>query len=262
MALQKQASHLSNMETWRQWKEEKSPEARKQLLENYLPLVDFVSNRLANGMPQNVTKDDLASHGILGLMDAIDKFDYLRGLQFETYASWRIRGAIIDGLRQGDWVPRSVREKAKRIEDAYQKLEQQYLRSVTDEEISSYLQVSENEFQTMLQDITLTTLCSIDEPIKEEESETRLSLLIDETSKNPEYKVNEIFLKESLAKAIDRLTEKERTVVSLFYYEDLSLSEIAEVMSLSPSRISQLHSKAILRLRGSLGRFKMQLLNE
>lgn len=261
MALQKQ-SHLSNMEIWRQWKEDRSPEARKQLMEFYLPLVDFVSNRLANGMPHNVSKDDLASHGILGLIDAIEKFDYLRGLQFETYASWRIRGAIIDGLRQGDWVPRSVREKAKKIEEAYQKLEQQYLRSVTDEEISSYLQVSETEFQSMLQDITLTTLCSIDEPIKEEESETRLSLMIDETSKNPEYKVNELFLKESLAKAIDRLTEKERTVVSLFYYEDLSLSEIAEVMSLSPSRISQLHSKAILRLRGSLGRFKVQLLNE
>ncbi|MBO9610801.1 MAG: FliA/WhiG family RNA polymerase sigma factor, partial [Paenibacillaceae bacterium] len=205
---------------------------------------------------------DLSSFGIMGLIDAIDKFDYKRGLQFETYASWRIRGAIIDGLRQGDWVPRSVREKAKKIEDAYQKLEQHYLRSVTDSEISSYLQISENEFQQMLQDIAVTSICSIDDPIREEDSETRLSLLIDEKAKNPEYKVNEFFLKESLAKAIERLTEKERTVVSLFYYDDLSLSEIAEVMSLSPSRISQLHSKAILRLRGSLGRFKSQLFHE
>ncbi|GIP33093.1 FliA/WhiG family RNA polymerase sigma factor [Paenibacillus sp. J2TS4] len=261
MAVQKQ-SHLSNMEIWKRWKEESSLEAKQQLMESYLPLVDFVSNRLASGMPGSVSKDDLASHGVMGLIDAIEKFDHMRGLQFETYASWRIRGAIIDGLRQGDWVPRSVREKAKKIEEAYQKLEQEKLRSVTDEEISSYLQVTEKEFHTMLQEITLTTLCSIDEPIKEEESETRLSILVDETSKNPEYKVNEFFLKETLAKAIDRLTEKERTVVSLFYYEDLSLSEIAEVMSLSPSRISQLHSKAILRLRGSLGRFKVQLLHE
>ncbi|WP_135547197.1 FliA/WhiG family RNA polymerase sigma factor [Paenibacillus cymbidii] len=255
-------SHLSNVELWKQWKEDQLVQAKKELIEFYLPLVDFVTGRLAIGLPKNVAKDDLSSFGIMGLIDAIDKFDYKRGLQFETYASWRIRGAIIDGLRQGDWVPRSVREKAKKIEDAYQKLEQHYLRSVTDSEISSYLQISENEFQQMLQDIAVTSICSIDDPIREEDSETRLSLLIDEKAKNPEYKVNEFFLKESLAKAIERLTEKERTVVSLFYYDDLSLSEIAEVMSLSPSRISQLHSKAILRLRGSLGRFKSQLFHE
>lgn len=255
-------SHLSNVELWKQWKEDQIVQAKKELIEFYLPLVDFVTGRLAIGLPKNVAKDDLSSFGIMGLIDAIDKFDYKRGLQFETYASWRIRGAIIDGLRQGDWVPRSVREKAKKIEDAYQKLEQHYLRSVTDSEISAYLHISENEFQQMLQDIAVTSICSIDDPIREEDSETRLSLLIDDKAKNPEYKVNEFFLKESLAKAIERLTEKERTVVSLFYYDDLSLSEIAEVMSLSPSRISQLHSKAILRLRGSLGRFKSQLFHE
>lgn len=119
----------------------------------------------------------------MGLIDAIEKFDYERGLQFETYASWRIRGAMIDGLRQGDWVPRSVREKAKKIEEAYQKLEQQYLRSVTDAEMSAYLQVSEGDFQQMVQDIAVTTVCSIDDPIREEEAETRLSLLIDEKAK-------------------------------------------------------------------------------
>lgn len=255
-------SHLSNIEVWKQWKEEGKLQAKQTLIENYLPLVDYVSNRLAIGLPKNVSKEDLNSCGIMGLIDAIEKFDYERGLQFETYASWRIRGAIIDGLRQGDWAPRSVREKAKKIEEAYHKLEQQYLRSVTDAEISAYLQVSENEFRQMVQDIAVTTICSIDDPIKDEESETRLTLLVDETAKNPEYKVNEFFLKETLAKAIDRLTEKERTVVSLFYYEELSLSEIAEVMNLSPSRISQLHSKAILRLRGSLGRMKVQLFQD
>jgi RNA polymerase sigma factor for flagellar operon FliA len=251
--------HLSNMELWRQWKEDGILQAKKNLIEQYLPLVEFVTNRLAIGLPKNVSKDDLYSHGIMGLIDAIEKFDYRRGLQFETYASWRIRGSIIDGLRQGDWVPRSIREKAKRIEDAYQKLEQKYMRSVTDKEMSEYLEVSETEFNQMIQDIAVTSVCSIDDPIREEESETRLSLLIDDKAKNPEYKVNEFFLKETLAKAIERLTEKERTVVSLFYFDDLSLSEIAEVMSLSPSRISQLHSKAILRLRGSLNRFKVQL---
>lgn len=255
-------SHLANIELWKQWKEQGATYARQALIENYLPLVDYVSGRLAIGLPKSVSKEDLSSYGVMGLIDAVEKFDYARGLQFETYASWRIRGAVIDGLRQGDWVPRSVREKAKKIEEAYQKLEQQYLRSVTDLEISQYLQVSEQEFQQMLQDIAITTVCSIDDPIREEDSETRLSLLIDEKAKNPEYKVNEFFLKESLARAIERLTEKERTVVSLFYYEELSLSEIAEVMNLSPSRISQLHSKAILRLKGSLGRFKTQLFQD
>ncbi|MFH5183195.1 FliA/WhiG family RNA polymerase sigma factor [Paenibacillus sp. TAB 01] len=257
-----QKSHLSNMDVWKQWKEDGLISAKQSLIETYLPLVDYVSNRLSIGLPKNVAKEDLNSFGIMGLIDAIEKFDYQRGLQFETYASWRIRGAIIDGLRQGDWVPRSIREKSKKIEDAYQKLEQQYLRSVTDTEISAYLQVSEAEFQQMVQELAVTTVCSIDDPIREEDAETRLSLLIDEKAKNPEYKVNEFYLKETLAKAIERLTEKERTVVSLFYFEELSLSEIAEVMALSPSRISQLHSKAILRLRGALTRHKAQLFEE
>ncbi|MFD2613029.1 FliA/WhiG family RNA polymerase sigma factor [Paenibacillus gansuensis] len=257
--METKTSHLPNMELWKQWKEQGDTEAKKLLIETYLPLVDFVSNRLAVGLPKNVSKDDLSSYGVMGLMDATEKFDYERGLQFETYASWRIRGAIIDGLRQGDWVPRSVREKAKKVEEAYTVLEQKYLRTVTDAEVSDYLELSEKEFQHMLQDISITAICSLEDPIGEEETETRLNVLVDERAKNPESKVGEFFLKESLVKAIERLTEKERTVVSLLYYEDLSLSEIAEVMSLSPSRISQLHSKAILRLRGSLGRLKGQL---
>jgi RNA polymerase sigma factor for flagellar operon FliA len=255
-------SNPAHMDLWREWREQGQLDAKQALVEAYLPLVDYVSGRMAIGLPKTVSRDDLASYGVMGLIDATDKFDYERGLQFETYASWRIRGAIIDGLRQGDWVPRSVREKAKKVEEAYQKLEQQYLRSVTDREMSEYLQISENEFQQMLQDIAITTVCSIDEPIREEEAETRLSLLVDEKAKNPESKVGEFFLKDTLTKAIERLTEKERIVVSLFYYEDLSLSEIAEVMNLSPSRISQLHSKAILRLRGALGRMKTQLFQE
>ncbi|MFD0616739.1 FliA/WhiG family RNA polymerase sigma factor [Paenibacillus sp. GCM10027629] len=258
--LENKISHLSNYDLWESWREAGQIEAKKQLIEQYLSIVDYVSNRLAIGLPKNVSKDDLASNGVVGLIDAIEKFDYKRGLQFETYASWRVRGAILDGLRQGDWVPRSVREKSKKIEEAYQHLEQRYLRSVTDAEMSEYLEVSEKDFQQMLQDVAVTSVCSLEDPIRDEESETRLSLLIDEKAKNPDYKVNEFFLKESLVKGIEKLTEKERTVVSLFYYEDLSLSEIAEVMSLSPSRISQLHSKAIFRLRGSLDKYKSQLL--
>ncbi|MEO3945078.1 FliA/WhiG family RNA polymerase sigma factor [Gorillibacterium sp. CAU 1737] len=245
---------------WKRWKEEGDESAKKELIESYLPLVDYAAGRLAVGLPKSVSKEDLTSTGILGLIDAIEKFDYERGLQFETYASWRIRGAMIDGLRQNDWVPRSVREKAKRIEEAYQKLEQQYMRSVSDREISDFLGIKESEFHHMLQEVAVSTITSIDEPVKEDEYESKLAYLIDEKARNPDYQVHEFFQKETLSKAIDRLTEKERTVVSLFYYEELSLSEIAEVMSLSPSRISQLHSKAILRLRGSLTRLKGQLM--
>ncbi|MFX3632941.1 MAG: FliA/WhiG family RNA polymerase sigma factor [Candidatus Pristimantibacillus sp.] len=249
-----------NIQMWQAWKDDGDIEAKKRLIEQYLPLVDYVTNRMAIGLPKNVSKDDLASNGVMGLIDAIEKFDYCRGNQFETYASWRIRGSIIDGLRQGDWVPRSIREKAKKIEEAYQKLEQLYSRSVTDAEISIYLEVSEKEFTTMLHEIAITTVCSLEDPIREEESETRLSLLVDERAKNPDHKVHEFYLKDSLTSGIEKLTEKERTVVSLFYFEELSLSEIAEVMSLSPSRISQLHSKAILRLRGALAKHKDQLM--
>jgi RNA polymerase sigma factor for flagellar operon FliA len=253
-------SALTDSHLWNEWKKNGSQEAKKTLIERYLPLVDYVVGRLAVGMPRTVSRDDLCSHGVIGLIDAVDKFDPDRGLQFETYATWRIRGAVIDGLRQGDWVPRSLRDKAKKIEDAYQKLEQHYLRSVTDAEIAEYLQVSEGEFRRMLQEIAVTTVCSLEDPIKEEDPETRMSLLVDENVKNPESTVHEQFLKEALAAAIDKLTEKERTVVSLFYYEDLSLSEIAEVMSLTPSRISQLHSKAILRLKGALARYRSLLM--
>lgn len=251
--------HLTNIELWQAWREQGDIDAKKYLIENYLPLVEYVSNRMSIGLPKNVIKEDLSSHGVMGLIDAIEKFDYLRGLQFETYASWRIRGAIIDGLRQSDWVPRSVREKSKKIDEAIQVLEQRHLRTISDHEICEYLNVTEKEYAAMLQDISVSTVFSLEEPLREEESETRMSLLIDQSAKKPESTVDDVFLQESLTKAIDRLTEKERTVISLFYYEDLSLSEIAEVMSLSPSRISQLHSKAIQRLRGVLEKNKEQL---
>lgn len=257
-----QETRLSHLPIWKAWKEDGDIDAKKMLIEQYLPLVDYVVNRLAVGLPRNVARDDLSSHGVMGLIDAIEKFDPGRGLQFETYASWRIRGSIIDGLRQSDWVPRSVREKAKKLEEAYQTLEQQYLRSVSDEEICAYLGLSEQEFQHMLQDVSITTICSLEDPIKDEEAETRIQLLIDSKAKKPEDAVHHIYLREELAKAIDKLTAKERTVVSLLYYEDLSLTEIAEVMSLTPSRISQLHSKAMMRLRGSLNRVKTLLFHE
>ncbi|MCM3782935.1 FliA/WhiG family RNA polymerase sigma factor [Neobacillus mesonae] len=255
------SSHLADVDLWEKWKEHGDLSARNQLIEKHLHIVQYVASRLAVGLPKNVSKDDLESNGALGLMDALDKFDYRRGLQFETYASWRVRGAILDGLRQGDWVPRSVREKSKRIEEAYQHLEQKYSRSVTDEEMGQYLDVSANDFRHMLQEVAVMSLYSLEDPLREEDAETRMSLLVDEKVYAPEQTVRDIHLKQALMQGIDKLTEKERIVVSLLYYEDLSLSEIAEVMSLSPSRISQLHSKAILRLRGTLEKQRELLMN-
>jgi RNA polymerase sigma factor for flagellar operon FliA len=209
--------HLSQQHLWTQFKEHQSEEARQELIVHYMKIVDVVVNRLAIGLPKNISREDLAGYGIMGLIDAVNRFDHRRGWQFETYASWRVRGAIIDSLRQSDWVPRSVREKAKKIEEAYLKLEQLYLRDVKDEEISEYLQVSVDEFHKMLQDTAISTVMSFDEPIKDEENDSRLSLLIDLNAVNPESKVNEVYLKQMLAKSLDKLTVNERQVVTLFY---------------------------------------------
>lgn len=251
---------LPDIETWRSFREQGDPMARETLIHAYTPLAKYIASRLLIGLPKHLTEDDLIGYGMIGLIDAIEKFDYERGLQFDTYASWRIKGAILDSIRKGDWVPRSVRDKAKTLEQAYTKLEQEYLRTPSDEEVCQYLDVSYTEYQKMLQDTAITSLYSLNEPLGEDENETRLSQLVDRSGGEPDDRLHAEYLKETLAKAIDRLTPKERTVVSLFYYEELSLSEIAEVMELSPSRISQLHSKAILRLRGALGRVKKQLM--
>jgi RNA polymerase sigma factor for flagellar operon FliA len=247
---------------WLAFKRHGDPEAKKRLVEKHLKLIDYVVNKMAGNLPRNVSRDDLTSFGVLGLIDAIDKFDYDRGLQFETYATWRIRGAIIDGLRQNDWVPRSVREKFRKLEEAYQTLEQTHMRTVTDREVMAYMQMDEREFGQLQQDIKLAGIVSLEDPLKEDDADTRLSFLVDDKAKNPERKVHELYLQQCLAQAIERLTERERTVVTLFYYEELTLGEIAEVMSLTPSRISQLHTKAIMRLRNALAHAKDQLLQE
>jgi len=259
---QQQPDRATDHDLWLAYKRHGDPEAKKKLVEKHLKLIDYVVSRLVHGLPRNLSRDDLTSLGVMGLIDAIEKFDFGRGLQFETYATWRIRGAIIDGLRQDDWVPRSVREKFRKLEEAYQTLEQMHMRTVTDREVMAYMQMDEREFGQLQQDIALSNVVSLEDPLKEDEPETRLSLLVDDRAKNPERKIHEMYLKECLARAIERLTERERTVITLFYYEELTLGEIAEVMSLTPSRISQLHSKAMARLRSALEHAKDQLMRE
>lgn len=244
------------------WKQEGSREAEVDLITQFLPLVDKVANRLAINLPANVDKDDLISYGRFGLLDALTKFDHTRGLQFETYAMWRIRGAMIDGLRENDWIPRTVRDKAKKMEEAYTYLEQQLLRMPTDQEVASYLGISEKELQQLFFETSLATMVSIDEAVGDEEEQktARHSYIVDEATPRPENVAETAGLKEVLVSVIDKLPEKERIVVSLFYFEEMTLSEIAEIMSLSPSRISQLHSKALFRLRSTLSRWKSQLI--
>lgn len=248
---------------WILWKEEGNREAEVDLVTQFLPLVNKVATRLAIGLPSNVDKDDLISYGRMGLLDALSKFDHTRGLQFETYAMWRIRGAMIDGLRENDWIPRTVRDKAKKIEEAYTFLEQQNLRTPTEVELCEFLGMTEKEIQQVVYDTSLASMISIDEVVGDEDEQktARHSYIVDEVMKRPESVAEKNNIKDILVHAIDKLPEKERLVVSLFYFEELTLSEIAEAMNLSPSRISQLHSKAIFRMRTALHRWKNQLMN-
>jgi len=245
-------------ELWINWRENDDSDAYQQLVEYYIGTVDQIVMRMKFGLSNQVTIDELRSHGMIGLLDALKKFDYKRGLQFETYASLRIRGAILDGLRENDWIPRSIRDKAKKIEKAYIDLEQKNLRTPTDEEVIEYLSVDREYFYNSLHETSFMNYLSLDEPIDNDQENTRKSFISD-NSDTIEERINKQHLKDVLGKAIDKLPEKERLIVTLYYYEELNLTEISEILSLSTSRISQLHTKAIYRLRGALGRQKKNL---
>lgn len=243
-----------DLDNWRQWKHEKDREAGNYLVYKYEALVDYVVHRMSISLPQNVDKDDLKSLGYNGLLDAFEKFELERGLQFETYASWRIKGAIIDGLRQIDWLPRSIREKSKKIEEALSTLEQEKLRTVSDKEISDYLNIPVDEIQQVLVSASLSTMLSIDEPVYDDEDQQigRYNMIQNDDVDSPDSHIEKQHIKETLAQAIEKLSEKEQLVISLFYFEEMNLTEIAEILSLSTSRISQIHSKAMLKLKASV----------
>jgi RNA polymerase sigma factor for flagellar operon FliA len=244
---------------WQEFHYGGSDAAREQLIVEYSPLVKYVAGRVAIGLPPNVEFDDLVSYGIFGLMDAIDKFDPERGIKFETYAIARIRGAIMDGLRTNDWVPRSVRQKAKDLEKVCTELENKLGRYATDQEISASLQISLEELYRMLNEVSCTTLSSLDEiwltKKPDDDSVRVLDLIENEDSLDPEELVEISELKRALAQAIDGLSEREKYVISLYYYEGLTLKEIGETLSISESRVSQIHTKAIFRLQGRLARW-------
>ncbi|ABZ84807.1 RNA polymerase sigma factor, flia/whig family [Heliomicrobium modesticaldum Ice1] len=248
---------------WASYKDHKDPAAREELILIYAPLVKFVAGRLAISLPPNVEREDLISYGVFGLMDAIEKFDLARGLKFETYAIARIRGSMLDGLRAMDWVPVSVRQKTRELEKTYATLSQRLGREATDEEVAQALGLTLNEFAKLLQDVQATTIMSLDEywlTDSDKGDPVRLiDSLADEQVEEPTAALEFEETRLLLAQAIDKLPEKERTVIALYYYEGLTLKEIGAVIGVSESRISQLHTKAILRLRGQLARQKKKI---
>ncbi len=245
---------------WVQYKEENLIEARDELIIYYSHLVKYVASRLAINLSSVVEFDELVSYGIEGLIDAIEKFDYKRNIKFETYAITRIRGSMIDGLRSMDWVPVAVRQKSKEVEKVYAALEMQLGRTATDQEVAEAMGVSQEELARTLKDIAATTIISLDDFLPSGDSGDKkrriVDLLEDDTNPNILELLELSDTKDVLAQSISRLPEKERMVVYFYYYEGLTLREIGAVLDLSESRISQLHTKAILRLRGSLSKKK------
>ncbi len=252
-------------QAWEEFKTTGSAEAREALILAYVPLVKYVAGRVSVGLPSNVDFDDLVSYGVFGLVDAVEKFDPDRGVKFETYAVARIRGAVIDGLRSIDWVPRSVRQKSKELEQTIGALEAKLGRPATDQEIAEALNITLDEYYELLSEVKGVSLASLDEVWSgdpEEEGKIPFGQMIENTrSEDPTARVEDVEVKRVLAEAIDHLPERERLVVALYYYEGLTLKEIGEVLNVSESRISQIHTKAILRLRGRLSRFRESLVS-
>jgi len=227
---------------------------RDQLIMDYAPLIRFVAQRIAARLPSNIEIDDLISAGVIGLMDAIEKYDPSRDNKFKTYAEFRIRGAILDELRSQDWVPRSIRDKAKRIDRTYAELEQRFGRAVSDGELSDALGLQLEEYYDMVAKVKAVTLLSIDElsgPTNHDRK-SLLECLENLGSKNPFTQLKSKGIRELLVKNIEELPEKQKLVLSLYYYEDLNLKEIGRVLDVTESRVSQLHTQAVNKLRNKL----------
>jgi len=241
---------------WRRYKSSGDERARERLVVAYSPLVKYVSGRMASGLPAHVDEADLISYGLVGLISAISRFELEREIKFETYAITRIKGAIIDELRSLDWVPRSVRARARAIERANAKLENKLQRAPTDEEMAVALDMSVQEFQDALVQISNSTVAALDElwTVSDASGDqvSLLDTLHDPGAPDPAAVMDQTDLKDRMADAIARLPEREKLVIALYYYENLTLREIGEVLGVTESRISQLHTKAVLRLRGRL----------
>jgi RNA polymerase sigma factor for flagellar operon FliA len=240
---------------WQEYRRTKNQDIRETFVIQYSPLVKFVAGKVAVGMPHNVEFDDLVGFGSIGLLDAIDKYDPERGVKFKTYAVTRIRGAIFDELRQIDWVPRSVRKKAKELEETIASLESQMGRTATDQEIASSMGLNEEEYSKTVMKISTASIVSLNEVwsgMDENEKNSIGDTIESPISLHPDVIVEKDEIRRVIIDAIQELPEKEKQILILYWYEDLTLKEIGEVMKVTESRVSQLHSKAMLRLRAKL----------
>lgn len=241
---------------WEDYSKDKSPEIREKIILEYAPLVKVVAGRLSMYLGYNVEYEDLVSYGIFGLIDAIDKFDFLKDVKFETYASLRIRGSILDQIRKMDWIPRTIRQKQKKIDAVIKEMEVRYGRAATDEEIAEGLGITSDEYLDWQSQMKITNVVSLNEfleqgsEVSNEASHTR-STQFD----SPEEVLERDELKKMLAEALELLTEKERKVILLYYYEELTLKEISSILEVSESRISQLHTRALQKMKVKLGNY-------
>ncbi len=251
--------HHSEEELWAEYKRRKDPLIRESFIKQYAPLVKYVAGKVAANMPASVEFDDLVGFGVFGLIDAIDKFDPDKNVKFKTYAVTRIRGAIFDELRSIDWVPRSVRQKTKEIEEAIIETEAKLGRPATDQEIAGALGLSEDEFSKTMLKISSTSVLSLNDiwyTADEAEHMTIGDSIESPTSLNPDSIIERDEIRRVIVQAIQDLPEKEKKVLVLYYYEELTLKEIGKVLEVTESRVSQLHTKAILRLRAKLTHFR------
>jgi RNA polymerase sigma factor for flagellar operon FliA len=240
---------------WLEYRRTQDKGVRDRLILTYAPLVKYVAGRLGSGLPAHVDEGDLVSYGLLGLISAIERYDPARDIKFETYAIARIKGAIIDELRALDWVPRSVRSRAREIERAIAELEAKLGTAPTDEQIAEKIGITVEELGDSLTDISRSSIAALDELWSVSGEGDQVSLMDtieDTTGPRPAEALDETEMREALAEAIARLPEREKLVVTLYYYEELTLREIGEVLGVTESRVSQLHTKAILRLKARL----------
>ncbi len=252
---------IDETKLWEEYKKTGNLEIREHFVKQYAPLVKYVAGKVAIGMPSNTEFDDLVSDGVIGLLDAIEKYEPNRGIKFKTYAVTRIRGAIFDGLRERDWIPRSIRQKAKEIENTIKELEMKLGRPAEDEEISSALGMSLEEFQKIMLDVSGTTVMSLNEMWhvgSEDESVSMMEKLEGPESLSPDVVVEKEEVKRVIMNAIESLPQKEKEVLVLYYYEDLTLKEIGEVLDVTESRVSQLHTRAIMRLKAKLSNYQLE----
>lgn len=237
---------------WAEYNSTKNGQVREKLILSYLDLVKYIVGRMPQATIPGVDYDDLLGYGVMGLMDAVERFDLSRGVKFETYAMTRIRGAIIDHLRNMDWVPRSVRQKARQMQQAIMRAETRLDRSATDQDIADELGIDIDTLDRWTWEISKGTYLSLDELITVDEAHntaTLIDFISDDTSPDPEFVIEVEELKTALAAAIDALPERERMVIAMYYYDELTIKEIARVMGVSESRVSQLHTRAVMRMR-------------